>query len=84
MNRWIPIAALAVSAAALALSMHLYFTADARAEAAVERREQAMVERLRPGVVRVLGDFNQANDAQNAKTIDGLLEPLFRMATSIR
>jgi hypothetical protein len=53
MKNWLSGIALVLSGAALAVSVWTYRQADERAEAALRRREKALVDEHRPGVERV-------------------------------
>ena len=84
MNKIIPYTSMAVSLAALTTSLTFYLRADALVDAAVQRREAAMVEKLKPKVLDILGDFDMKDDVREARTLDALFAPLFKIATSIK
>ena len=84
MDRAISIVSLLVSIAAVTTALLVYINADTIADAAVQRREAAMVEKLKPKMLRILADFDSAEDVKSATTLDALFAPLFKMATSIR
>jgi hypothetical protein len=74
--RRLNIATLAVSVLALGVSVYTWQQADARAEAALQRREKALVDKHRPGVVKFCQDFGIKEPPEDAQTIDELLAPL--------
>lgn len=74
--RWLSGIALAISLAALGLSLWTWQQADARAEAALQRRERTLVENHRPAVIKVCREFGVKEPPANAETLDELLMPL--------
>ncbi len=77
MSRVVPWLALAFSLVALFLSAALYFQADARAEAALRRREKAFAVRHAAQVRRICKDLGVAElPAKTPETFDELVEPL--------
>ncbi len=80
MQKWLSGLALLVSAAALALSTWTYQQADARAEAALKRREKVLTERYRPEVERLCREFGlKDGPPPDAETLDELVKPLDRL-----
>lgn len=78
MQKWFTILAVCFSSVALGLSVHTFQTADARAEEALQKREKALVAKLRPGVQRVYNDF-KLKFPSDPETLDELLAPLFEL-----
>lgn len=77
MQKWLTSLAVAFSALALALSIWNYQQADARADAALKRREKALVQKHRPQVERLCDEFGLKNrPPPDAETFDDLLDPL--------
>jgi hypothetical protein len=76
MQRWFSRLALAISVLAFALSFWTYQQADARAEAALKRREKALVEKYRPEVERICNEFGLKDSPKDAETVDELIRPL--------
>jgi hypothetical protein len=74
--RWLSFVALAFSLLALGLSAYTWRQADARAEAALQRREKALVDKYRPAVVKLCKEFSVKEPPEDAKTLDELCEPL--------
>lgn len=74
--RWLSIAAIALSLVALGMSAWTWQQADARAEAAVQRRERALVDNHRQAVVTLCQDFGIKEPPVDAQTLDELLSPL--------
>ena len=75
---------LLISLVALALAASVYLQADAIADAAVSRREQALVEKLKPKVMQIMTDLDVEDELTNVTTLDELFAPLFRISTAIR
>lgn len=84
MSKALPVVSLVLSLLALAASLLMYFKADTIADAAVTRRERAMVEKLKPKMVQIFADFNTTSDVSKATTLDELFAPLFKLATTIQ
>ena len=77
MQKWFSGLALALSVLALAVSVWTYQQADARAEAALKRRERALVDKHRPDVERLCREFGLKDaPSPDAETVDELLRPL--------
>jgi hypothetical protein len=76
MQKWLCVLALVASLAALSLSAWTYREADARAEAAVRRREKALVDEQRPRVERLCHEFGLPDPPPDAQTLDELYRPL--------
>jgi hypothetical protein len=76
MQKWFSGLALAISVVALAFSIWTYQQADARADAALKRREKALVEKQRPRVERICREFGFKEPPKDAETVDELIEPL--------
>ncbi len=75
---------LSISIASLALAVSVHWRADAVADAALSRRERALVEKLKPKVMQVIADFNVENNLKDVTTLDGLFAPLFHLSTGIK
>lgn len=76
MQKWFGGLTLAISVLALAVSIWTYQQADARAEAALKRREKAFVEKHRPEVERFCEEFGVEKPPKDAETVDELIRPL--------
>lgn len=74
--RWLSALALFVSLIALGVSIWMWQQADARAEAALQRRERALVDKHRPAVVKMCQDFGLKEPPADAQTLDELLAPM--------
>ena len=85
MSKAIPIISLLISIAALLFAGSVYLRADAIADQAVARREQALVEKLQPKLHGIYEDFDTELNAsqKNPKTLDDLLGPLIQLVTSV-
>jgi len=70
------IASFVFSCIALAVSLWTYKQADARAERALQRREQAIVHRYEPVVDRICKDFGLEDGPRDPRTFEELLDPL--------
>jgi hypothetical protein len=81
--RWLSLAALVVSVVALTVSAWTWQQADTRAEAALQRREKALVEKQRPAVVKMCRDFGLKEPPENVQTIDELYAPLSGLMTGL-
>ena len=68
--------ALTLSIMALAVSLWTYQQADARADAALQRREKALVDKHRPEVERLCKEFGLTGPPADAQTVDELVRPL--------
>lgn len=78
MQKWLSILAICASLGATAVSVWTYQNADARAEEALQRREKALVEKLKPEVVRAYQDA-KIRHADDPQTLDELFLPLIRL-----
>ena len=80
MNRVVSWLALGFSLVALFLSATLYFQTDARAEAALRRREKAFAVRHAAQVRQMCKDLGVAElPAKTPETFDELVEPLLEV-----
>jgi hypothetical protein len=79
MLKYLTLLALLFSTVALLLSVWTYQQADARAEAALKRREKAIVDKHRPAVERLCKDMGLKRPRTDAETLDELVEPLARL-----
>jgi hypothetical protein len=76
-QKWFIGLALVLSALALSLSIWTHQQADARAQAALKRREKALVDKYRPEVERICREFKlKESPPPDADTLDQLLRPL--------
>jgi len=82
MSKWLSIVALMVSFLAIAISVRTYREADARATEAVERREQELVRRYTPEVLRVCEAF-EIVPPSNPTTIEELIAPLLHLGAEL-
>ncbi|MEX2188379.1 MAG: hypothetical protein WD875_16345 [Pirellulales bacterium] len=82
MNKILTIAALALSAASLALSTWTYSQADARAERALQERERRLVEKWKPGITEACLEFD-AVPAEDPQTLDELFQPFFDLVVKL-
>ena len=77
--RWFSCLALTLSFAALGVSLYTWQQADARAEAALRRREKALVDKYRPGILKFYKETNMKAPPEDAQTLDELLAPLGKL-----
>ena len=67
------------------MSVWTYQQADARAEAALKRREKALVDKHRPEVERLCREFGLKDSLPpNADTLDELVRPLGGLFEGLR
>ncbi len=71
--RWFSAVALVVSLIALGVSTWTWQEADARADAALQRREKAIVDKYRPAIVNMCREFGVQGPPENVQTLDELL-----------
>jgi hypothetical protein len=84
MSKWLSGLALILSALALAVSIWTYQQADARAEAALKRREKALVEKHRPDIERLCREFGlKEGPPPGAETLNELMDPLGRLLETL-
>jgi hypothetical protein len=81
--RWLPYIALAVSLLALGISIHTWTQADARAEAALQRREKALVDRIRPEINKLCRDFGLKELPDDVQTLEELMVPVQRLGAGL-
>jgi hypothetical protein len=74
--RWLSVAALALSLTALVISAWTWQQSDARAEAALQRREKELVDKYRPAVVKMCRDFGIKEPPAGTQSLDELLTPI--------
>jgi hypothetical protein len=79
MQQRLGLVALVVSLIALAVAGSTYFQADARAEAALQRRERELVRRYSPPIRRICADFRMSVPEGEPQTLEELFEPLGRL-----
>jgi hypothetical protein len=77
--RWLSALALTTGLIALGLSVWMWQQADARAEAALQRREKALADKHRPAIVKLCREFGMKESPQDAQTLDDLLAPVQRL-----
>ncbi len=82
MNKWLSVVALIVSLAAIAMSVGTYQEADARAAAAVRRREQELVRQYTPELERICEEFGIEAPSSPA-TIEELVAPLLELVSGL-
>jgi hypothetical protein len=85
MSKTVPIIALVLGVIAIALGLWNLSRADAIAEAAVQQRERALIERLRPTLMSIYDDFEMEvpASARDPETIEDLLLPLIALPASV-
>ena len=81
--RWLSVVALAVGLIAVGISTWTWQQADARAEAALQRREKALVVKHRPAVVKMCREFGVKEPPADAETLDELMAPVERLLTGL-
>ena len=74
--RWLSAVALALSLIAVGVSAWTWQQADARAEAALQRREKALVDKHRPAVVKLCRDFGIKEPPADTQSLDELMAPV--------
>lgn len=86
MPKLLSILSLIVSVAAIAIAAAVYLRADVIADQAVQRREQQIVEQLKPKVHAIYSDFDMAlpPSAVEPKSLDDLFSPMFRLVTDVQ
>ena len=72
--RWFSLLALTLSLIALGVSLQTWHQADARADAALQRREKAL-----PGIVKFCEYMNMKEPPEDVQTLDELLAPLGKL-----
>jgi hypothetical protein len=83
--RILTVISLIISLAALTIAVTVYQSVDAKAAAAVDKREQLMILRLEPQLNTLYSDFHvePSSESQNPKTIEELVQPLFRLVEPV-
>lgn len=74
--RWHSTVAVALSLVAVGVSAWTWQQADARAEAALQRREKAIVDKHRPAVLKVCRDFGIKEPPADTQSLDDLPAPV--------
>lgn len=86
MPKILSILALVLSLAALTLAATVYSRADIIADQAVQRREQKIVDHLKPKVHAVYRDFDLelTPSAKQPKSLEELFTPMFHLVTDVQ
>ena len=82
--RWMSATALLMSLVSLTISAWMWQQADARAEAALQRREKALVDKHRPAMTKVCREFGIQEPPSDCSTIDELVQPLEGLFAGLR
>lgn len=85
MKPLLPWLSVVFSVAALCLSTLLYFSADARADAALRRREKAFVARHAAAFGGIYRDMQLVlrPEEKQPETMDDMIRPLLRLMTAV-
>ena len=81
--KWPCYLAIACSALAIGISICTWQQADARADAALRRREKALFEKYQPAVERICKDFDIPGPSNDSQTLDALIEPLGNVVSQL-
>jgi hypothetical protein len=86
MAKTLSILSFALSVVAVTISVVIYSRADAIADEAVRRREQQIVDQLRPDVHAIYSDFDLElpPSAVDPKSLGDLFAPMFRLVQSVQ
>lgn len=81
--RTVAFLALLIAIAALAISVWNWSEADSRADAAMKRREKALVQRHKPHIIKISDQMGLVERVFQAETFDDLLEPMLGLTEGL-
>jgi len=81
--RWLCYLTLACSLVAVTVSICTWQQADDRANAALRRKEKALVEKYRPAIERICKDFDIPGPPAESESLDALMDPIHRLVVNL-